>query len=96
MSIRILQRFLITAAALLTVLTGLADVSYGKDGPLAILIAETVEDAEEEGDREDLLVLMEEPIREMALHVSTFWVREIEFDLPIVCGPHNLRGPPLG
>jgi len=88
-------QFLICAAALLTVLTGPLSVSRGTDGRLAILFAEITEEVEEDGERDDLFEHNVEPIVETIHHIATDTVGSTDTDIPIVCGPHNERGPPV-
>jgi hypothetical protein len=92
--IRFFLQFLVFAAALLTISNGSLLVLCGADGPLAIFCTETTEDAEED-DREESLVRGSEPIVEATFCVSTLSISSAFFDVPINCGSHNERGPPL-
>ena len=92
--IRFFLRFLVFAAALLTISNGSLLALCGADGPLAIYCAETGEEAEED-DREESLVRVSEPIVEATFCVSTLSIGSAFFGVPINCGPHNERGPPL-
>ena len=63
------------------------------------MIAETTEDAGEEAEdddeRDELFVGAAEPIVEIVFHSCSFSVISTDTDIPILCGPHNERGPPV-
>ena len=94
MFVQIVRQFLIFAATVSAVVTAPSAGLFGEDGPLAILLIETVEDAEEEDERKELFEIVSEPIDETILYVATISVSSTFIGIPIVCGPHNERGPP--
>ena len=91
-SIRIFLLLLTSVAVLL----GQFAVSGGADGPLSFLVPEKTEDLEEDDEREDLFSCDAESVVESAFHVSEVSISSSFIGVPIVCGPHNERGPPVG
>jgi hypothetical protein len=95
MKIRTIRQIAICTAALLTFLTGPLSVSLGSDEPLAILLADAVEDVEDDDDREVWTFYVAELIVEASHEFSVFRPISIDSAIPIVSGPHNERGPPV-
>jgi hypothetical protein len=87
-----LRHLLIFSAFLLTAV-GSLPVLYGTDGPLTTNPFVEVEDAEED-QRDDGFAIVWLPTAQVDLPVSISSALPSWRDIPIVCGPHNERGPP--
>ena len=87
-------RHLLVFSALLLTAAGSLSFVYGTDGALATNPFADVEDAEED-QRDDTFASCWLPTVQIDLRVSTSSTRPSWRDIPIVCGPHNERGPPI-
>ena len=92
MLIENLRRLLLFTAALLTV-AGSLPVYCCNDCQWATFFAEA-EDGEED-QREELIADTSEPVVDKILQLLCSSDLTVSAETPIVCGPHNERGPPV-
>ena len=91
------RQFLIIAVTVITVAAGLCSTSSADDAPLPISFLE--QNAEEESERESLLVHLALATVESAFHDLSSLDTPLEnsscIDIPLAFAPHHERGPPV-